>query len=247
MDSVETVPPNDVPRVFHAVLKCLELESGPVSWTLSKSFDGKFELRIRNFPAPKPTGKCPDVLDVKEVESTTRPISTTTTTKTTGKKKKSPSRIKRDRERRRLWRRKQRAARQNSVSDEPESVVTVEHQVCDSGNATDQDLPSRAASGDLPEHSPSFDVVPEKSNPVTNDSTSVVDSDDKCEPNVPISKFPPDVCVSCGETEGRFFTCSKCKAVKYCGVKCQKDNWSEHKRACSTLKDLDLRGKLKQP
>ena len=102
MDSVQTVPPNDVPRVFHAVLKCLELESGPVSWSLSKSIDGKVELRIRNFPAPKPTGKCPDVLNVKEVEST-RPIST----KTTGKKKKSPSRIERDRERRRLWRRKQ--------------------------------------------------------------------------------------------------------------------------------------------
>ena len=233
MDSVQTVPPNDVPRVFHAVLKCLELESGPVSWTLSKSFDGKFELRIRNFPAPKPTGKCPDVLDVKEVESTW-PIST----KTTGKKKKSPSRIKRDKERRRLWRRKQRAARQDSVTVEPESV----RQVCDSGDTTAQDLPSRAASGDLPEHSPSSDVVPDKSNLEPNDSTSVVDSDDDCEPNDPISKFPPDLCVSCGETEGRFFTCSKCKAVKYCGVKCQKDDWSEHKHTCATLKDL--RGKL---
>ena len=179
---------------------------------------------------------------MKEVESTTRP----TSTKTTGKKKKSPSRIKRDRERRRLWRRKQRAARQDTVSDKPGSVVTV-HQVSDSGSNTDQDSPSRAASGDLLEHSPSFDVDPDKSDLDTSDSTSVVDSGDDCEPIVPISSFPPDLCVNCGETEGRFFLCSRCKAVKYCNAKCQRESWSEHKYLCATLKDTREKGHFKLP
>ena len=69
--------------------------------------------------------------------------------------------------------------------------------------------------------------------------SSVLDSDDECVSSVsPPLKEVPELCVACGKTEGKLFTCSKCKAVKYCGVSCQMENWSQHKFACATLKDM---------
>jgi len=33
-------------------------------------------------------------------------------------------------------------------------------------------------------------------------------------------------------------TCSRCKAIKYCGQECQKTGWKEHKENCNTIKKL---------
>ena len=44
-----------------------------------------------------------------------------------------------------------------------------------------------------------------------------------------------EVCASCGKVEVddiKLKKCTACKLVKYCGVACQKEHWSQHKRAC---------------
>ena len=58
-------------------------------------------------------------------------------------------------------------------------------------------------------------------------------------------------CASCGIAGGddiKLKKCTACYLVKYCSVKCQKDHWSKHKRACkkraAELKDELL---FKQP
>ncbi len=47
----------------------------------------------------------------------------------------------------------------------------------------------------------------------------------------------PDRCAVCSGTrgagaDGRLLTCGRCKAVKYCSVKCQKADWKKHKGTC---------------
>lgn len=42
-------------------------------------------------------------------------------------------------------------------------------------------------------------------------------------------------CTTCGkESTDDLDRCSKCKTVYYCGRKCQKIDWKEHKRECTT-------------
>ena len=51
----------------------------------------------------------------------------------------------------------------------------------------------------------------------------------------------PDACANCGilgESVGvKLNSCSRCKAVKYCGKACQLKHWKEggHKKICLTL------------
>jgi hypothetical protein len=58
-------------------------------------------------------------------------------------------------------------------------------------------------------------------------------------------------CASCGTAECvdiTLTTCTACKSVRYCGVKCQRDHRPKHKRACkkraAELRDVLL---FKQP
>ncbi len=48
-------------------------------------------------------------------------------------------------------------------------------------------------------------------------------------------------CRSCGRyrepDEGKFKKCSRCWAVRYCSVACQKGDWSEHKKICFDKKE----------
>ncbi len=60
-----------------------------------------------------------------------------------------------------------------------------------------------------------------------------------------------EICASCGITGGddiKLKNCTACKLVKYCGVECQRNHRSQHKRACkeqaAVLKDELL---FKQP
>ena len=69
--------------------------------------------------------------------------------------------------------------------------------------------------------------------------TSVLDSDDESvDSAAPPLKAAPEWCVECGNAEGKLYTCTKCKAVKYCGVKCQMENWTQHKISCAFLKSV---------
>jgi len=40
------------------------------------------------------------------------------------------------------------------------------------------------------------------------------------------------VCRRCGATKEKMNKCGGCKRVHYCSVKCQKEDWPSHKRAC---------------
>ena len=39
-------------------------------------------------------------------------------------------------------------------------------------------------------------------------------------------------CAACGPTGGRLRACSRCKAVRYCGERCQREAWAAHKAVC---------------
>ena len=43
-------------------------------------------------------------------------------------------------------------------------------------------------------------------------------------------------CASCGRAANngdiKLKTCTACKSVQYCGIKCQREHWSKHKMAC---------------
>lgn len=45
-------------------------------------------------------------------------------------------------------------------------------------------------------------------------------------------------CDSVGGKDGRLLACSGCSTVFYCGSKCQKENWSSHKKDCKLLANL---------
>jgi len=53
-------------------------------------------------------------------------------------------------------------------------------------------------------------------------------------------------CASCGISEGddiKLMKCTACKSVRYCSVKCQKNDWSQHKIFCKK-RAAELRDKI---
>lgn len=60
--------------------------------------------------------------------------------------------------------------------------------------------------------------------------------------SIPTSSSPATIpvrnhCATCGICEGgvvKLSICSKCKAVRYCSVQCQKADWTTHKSTCKT-------------
>ena len=72
----------------------------------------------------------------------------------------------------------------------------------------------------------------ELSSDASSGSSLISDDDvDTCEFEV------PDICASCnmGPPEVTLKKCSRCQLSKYCSLQCQKDNWQEHKFACSIV------------
>ncbi|KAJ5482313.1 hypothetical protein N7475_001125 [Penicillium sp. IBT 31633x] len=58
---------------------------------------------------------------------------------------------------------------------------------------------------------------------------------DHYEPGVPRSLQEPS-CFGCGKIEGdlghKLLLCKKCKVANYCGQKCQRDQWRDHRMSC---------------
>ena len=50
-------------------------------------------------------------------------------------------------------------------------------------------------------------------------------------------KSPFDACATCGkhQTQLQLKKCGRCKAVFYCSVACQKNDWKQHKTECKKL------------
>ena len=162
---------------------------------------------------------------------------------------KPPSRIKRDRQRRATWRVTQQLTRENLQASKklPENsppVVLAEPVV---GEPKEQFKDATESVVEIPNNV----LFPESTDSAVSQITSkssetncgredsVLDSDDESvDPVKSPVKEVPELCVACGKTEGKFYSCFKCKAVKYCGASCQKENWKQHKFACVTLRDL---------
>jgi len=69
--------------------------------------------------------------------------------------------------------------------------------------------------------------------------------------NEPDTSMNMSCCASCGTSEDdeiQLRTCTACKSVRYCGVKCQRDHRPKHKKACKK-RAAELRDELlfKQP
>jgi len=61
----------------------------------------------------------------------------------------------------------------------------------------------------------------------------------KWEENCEISVTAAE-CAGCGKSLRRIHRCSKCRAVGYCGLPCQKADWRFHKRVCASPEHTSL-------
>ncbi|KAJ3553282.1 hypothetical protein NM688_g3696 [Phlebia brevispora] len=54
--------------------------------------------------------------------------------------------------------------------------------------------------------------------------------------------FPAAASCACCESEesidGPMSRCSKCKLIRYCGTKCQEEDWERHKKYCKMVKEV---------
>ena len=162
------------------------------------------------------------------------------------RRRKSPSKLRRDRARRAKWLLQLRENRRaQEILPETSSPVVSAEQLEQGPKELSNDIEEYAderPNSDLCLDSTDF-AAPQchSESSVTNCDCedSFLDSDEESvDPVEPPFKEVPELCVACGKMEGKFYFCSKCKAVKYCGATCQKDNWKQHKFACATLKDL---------
>ena len=56
------------------------------------------------------------------------------------------------------------------------------------------------------------------------------------------AKLNPIGCGNCGETTAKLRQCTACKAIKYCGVDCQSEDWRRrHKKECKNMKAKKVR------
>ena len=51
-------------------------------------------------------------------------------------------------------------------------------------------------------------------------------------------------CKTCGKSNGTLLSCQNCKSVKYCGSKCQSQDWKTHKSVCKSMEDVESVGQL---
>lgn len=65
------------------------------------------------------------------------------------------------------------------------------------------------------------------------DIKSISKKDSILQTNQNLVKY--DSCNSCGRTNN-LSTCSRCKAVKYCDINCQRKDWQKHKKICKKKK-----------
>ena len=231
--------PDILPDVFLRVLNVLEEGKSPISWTLTKSWNGQLSLNIVHSPSPMKhlaTGQrlCGQGQDQAS------PVSSSVK-----RKRKSPSRRKRDRERWNRWRRKRKLcarADPKPVTD-PKAIDQVVTSNVDTNPSALDIQPVICAK--VQDSSPQCQEYRRSEHPVhtceeegstSAPSGSNLDSDDDVSDDACDFEMP-DICATCnmGPPEVNLRKCSKCKLSKYCSLQCQRENWKEHKFACSIV------------
>ena len=225
--------PDILPDAFLRVIRVLEEGKSPISWTLSKSWNGQLSLNIVHFPTEHHTNG--QTLGMQD-RARSSPVSSFVK-----RKRKSPSRRRRDRERWIRWRQKRKlGARADSKPDVDTETTVVTSDVDFNPSAPDnqpvicpeeQENSTQCQESRRLEHP--VHACEEGGNTTTSSGSSLDsdDDDDSCEFEM------PDICASCnmGPPEVTLRKCSQCKLSKYCSLQCQKDNWKEHKFACSIV------------
>ena len=243
-----TTTPNRIPDVFQRLLDCLEEESSPVSWTLSKSIDGCFSMRILEIPA-KQERPCKQTTSEVKLKASGQVVSPSGNQDSkpiaagnkSARRRKSPAQLKRDRQRRATWRLKQKLSRENRQA----------------AAATAKPAPRESVASE-----DSVDSVSPESATVS-ETLDIRQAEPVCEETLPLDSDPPsagiaaepvsvttsvldqggfETCANCDNVGGpsvKLSACSRCKAVKYCGVACQREQWPVHKSACAILRRMN--------
>lgn len=200
-----------LPDVFLRIFKVLAEEKEPISWKITKPWNGQISLFLTH--SPTRTEK------VKNLVSQEQDLNHAALVTSPERKKKSPARSRRDRERWTRWRQKRKT---DTVPSKP--LVT-------SQPATDQEVLESKATNNVTMNHLSQDKPLHLELPVEECS---VRSDSEFDSDDDITGIA-DFCANCNfKPEGIVLKkCSKCQLSQYCSVKCQKENWKEHKFACS--------------
>ena len=79
-----------------------------------------------------------------------------------------------------------------------------------------------------------------KGRKVKQDSTLGIGANEIVERN----KKSKDRCASCGKQAGsnaslKLFDCTRCYQVAYCGKRCQRHHWKQHKKVCRPMDELE--------
>ena len=223
---------NVLPAVFLKVLTVLENENEPVLWNLSRNRKG-FSLSIKS-PAKR-----------KDVNiSTNRPQDTekAVPVQDTYRKKKRPSRARRDRRRWTAYYQKKKSgtsSSSNTPKDSPKPASPVVTKQLELSQEV-LDPPSSSAKQDISstsEQTTRLDQPVCLEQSVQGDvsvSCSDIDSDDDEE----VIEYP-NFCATCYRAPPvvTLKKCSKCQISQYCSLSCQKENWKQHKFACSIVAD----------
>ena len=249
MDMDSDTVPKSIPGVFLRVIRVLEEENFPISWKLARSWSGKTFLTVTHFPAESGNKESPRkavALFPKEQENAAHLEKTDPSSSASRKrKKKSPSQQKRDRDRWNRWRQKHTyrpstdivhsvtVAQDNNVRETtPVNLDSIGEALDVFTNCvpkTDPDVTTeQAACADSNQN------VSEEIGLNSNmDNSEELDSDDSI---LDFSNLA-DFCANCHSKPSgvKLKRCSKCQISQYCSTQCQRENWKEHRVACSIV------------
>ena len=226
---------NVLPAVLINVISVLENGNEPVSWTLSRTWKGQFSLTV----------KSPAIVKGKVDIPTQRPQDAEKAApewNISKQKRKKPSRARRDRKRWTKWYQKKKAGTSASPTPlEPPKPSTPAGS--EQLEFRDQALESSSKKQDSNTERAHSKTAARLEQPVCSEqekgfsvSCLEIDSDDDCDEDVIES---PNFCANCylAPPAVTLKKCSKCQISQYCSISCHKENWGQHKFACSIVAD----------
>ena len=242
------------PEVLLNVIGLLEADNSRNGWNLTKSPDGKFSLVIDIIPAKNERSS--------EVQHRSMPGSVSQQQDTTAtvleipppkKKQKSAA------QRRRAWKRFQRWLEKRKSRPETDQLTEPRPEpVIVNQPTTDPKVLETAScvTSDKDEESPKTVVLPQETldrqqddvieqplqelhhgQLVSTSETPVTSSDSDSELDFDGDFNDQEFCANCMRQppDCALKRCTRCLLSYYCSVRCQKENWQDHKLACSVV------------